>query len=78
MSFCFLYNVVLENHSVQNSPWGRSIACSRSMAGDAKACFSFKIEYCAVIRYLYLKGKTGKEIHGKLADVYESSAPSYA
>ena len=22
MSFCFLYNVVLENHSVQNSPWG--------------------------------------------------------
>ena len=19
---CFLYNVVLENHSVQNSPWG--------------------------------------------------------
>ena len=22
MSFCFLYNVVLENYSVQNSPWG--------------------------------------------------------
>ena len=22
MSFCFLYNVVSENHSVQNSPWG--------------------------------------------------------
>ena len=22
MSFCFLYNIVLENHSVQNSPWG--------------------------------------------------------
>ena len=21
MSFCFLYNVVSENHSVQNSPW---------------------------------------------------------
>ena len=48
------------------------------MAGDAKACFSFKIEDCAVIRYLYLKCKTGKEIHGKLADVYESYAPSYA
>ena len=33
MSFCFLYNVVLENHSVQNSPWGGgggSIASSRS------------------------------------------------
>ena len=28
--------------------------------------------------YLYLKGKTGKEIHGELADVYRSSAPSYA
>ena len=22
MSFCFLYNVVLENYSVQNFPWG--------------------------------------------------------
>ena len=48
------------------------------MAGDAKACFSSKVEYRAVIRYLYLKGKTGKEIHGELADVYGSSAPSYA
>ena len=49
-----------------------------NMASDAKACFSSKIEYRAVIRYLYLKGKTGKEIHGELADVYGSSAPSYA
>ena len=48
------------------------------MASDAKACFSSKVEYCAVIRYLYVKGKTGKEIHGELADVYGSSAPSYA
>ena len=47
------------------------------MASGAKACFSSK-EYHAVIRYLYLKGKTGKEIHGELADVYGSSAPSYA
>ena len=45
------------------------------MASDAKACFSSKVEYRAVIRYLYLKGKTGKEIHGELADVYGSSAP---
>ena len=49
-----------------------------NMASDAKACFLSKVEYRAVIRYLYLKGKTGKEIHGELADVYESSAPSYA
>ena len=49
-----------------------------NMAGDAKACFSSKAEYCAVIRYLYLKDKTGKGIHGKLADVYGTSAPSYA
>ena len=49
-----------------------------NMASDAKACVSFKVEYCAVIRYLYLKGKTGKEIHGELADVYGSSATSYA
>ena len=48
------------------------------MASDAKACFSSKGEYRAVIRYLYLKGKTGKEIHGELAEVYGSSAPSYA
>ena len=45
------------------------------MASDAKACFSSKAEYRAVIRFLYLKGKTDKEIH---ADVYGSSAPSYA
>ena len=48
------------------------------MASDAKACFSSKVEYRAVIRYLYLKGKTGKEIYGELAHVYGSSAPSYA
>ena len=48
------------------------------MASDSKTCFSSKVEYRAVIRYLYLKGKTGKEIHGELADVYWSSAPSYA
>ena len=31
-----------------------------NIASDAKACFSSKVEYCAVIQYLYLKGKTGK------------------
>ena len=34
MSFCFLYNVVSENHSAQNSPpggGGGSIASSRSI-----------------------------------------------
>ena len=40
------------------------------MASDAKACFSSKVEYCGIIQYLYLRGKTGKEIHGKLANVY--------
>ena len=48
------------------------------MASDAKACFSSKVEYHAVIRYLYLKGKKGKEIHSQLVNVYGSSAPSYA
>ena len=47
-------------------------------ASDAKACFSSNVEYCAVIRYLYLKGNTGREIHDELADVYGSSAPSHA
>ena len=49
-----------------------------NMAIDANKCFSSKVEYRAVILYLYLKGKTGKEIHGELAEVYGSSAPSYA
>ena len=49
-----------------------------NIARDAKACFSSTVEYRAVIRYLYLKGKTGKEIHGELADVYGSFAPRYA
>ena len=49
-----------------------------NMASDAKVCFSSKAEYRAVIWYLYLKGKTGKEIQGELVDVYGSSAPSYA
>ena len=48
------------------------------MASDAKVSFSPKIEYRAVIRYLYLKGKTGQEIHCELTNVYRSSTPSYA
>ena len=47
-----------------------------NMASDAKACFSSKVEYRAVIRYLYLKDKTGKEIHGELTDLSVSSATS--
>ena len=49
-----------------------------NMATDAKACFSSNVEDHAVIQYLYLKGKTGKEKHGELADIYGSSVPSYA
>ena len=48
------------------------------MASDAKVSFSSKVEYRAVIRYLYLKGKIGQEIHCELTNVYGSSAPSYA
>ena len=48
------------------------------MASDAKAYFSSKVDYRAVIWYLYLKRKTGKEIRGELTDFYRSSAPSYA
>ena len=49
-----------------------------NMASDAKVSFSSKVEYLAVIRYLYLKGKTGQELHWELTNVYGSSAPSYA
>ena len=52
--------------------------CMSNMASDAKVSFSSKVEYGAVIRYLYLKGKTGQEIHSKLTNVYGSSATSYA
>ena len=48
------------------------------MASDAKASFSSKVENRAVFRYLYLKGKTGQEIHCELTNVYGSSAPSHA
>ena len=48
------------------------------MASDAKVSFSSKVEYRAVLRYLYLKKKTGQEIHCELTSVYGSSAPSYA
>ena len=44
----------------------------------AKVSVSSKVEYHAVIRYLYLKGKTGQEIHCELTNVYGSSAASYA
>ena len=49
-----------------------------NMASDAKVSFSSKVEYRAVIRYLYLKGNTGQVIHCELTNVYGSSAPSYA
>ena len=48
------------------------------MNSDANACFSSKVEYRAVIRYMYLKGKTCKEIHDELAYVNGSSESSYA
>ena len=48
------------------------------MASNAKVSFSSKFEYRAVIRYLYLKGKTGQETYCELTNVYGSSAPSYA
>ena len=51
MSFCFLYNVVSENHSVQNSPWGGggSIASSRSINLD-----TLKLSQDIHKMYLYL------------------------
>ena len=47
------------------------------MASNAKVSFSSKVEYRDIIRYLYLKGKTGQEIQCELTNVYGSSAPSY-
>ena len=39
---------------------------------------SSKVEYRPVIRYLYLKGKSGMEIHGELANDYGASTSFYA
>ena len=36
------------------------------------------MKYRVVIRYLHLKGKTGKDVHSELVDVYWYSAPSFA
>ena len=49
-----------------------------NIASHAKVSFSSKVEYRAIIRYLYLKEKTGQEVHCELTNVYGSSAPSYA
>ena len=42
MPFCFLYNVVSENHSVQNFPWGGegSIVSSRSSGSNTDCSFT--------------------------------------
>ena len=48
------------------------------MASNVKAHISSKVEHRAVIRYLHLKGKTGKDIHAELVYMYGSSAPSYS
>ena len=39
---------------------------------------AYHLKFSTVLYFSTLKGKTGKEIHGELADVYGSSAPSYA
>ena len=44
----------------------------------AKACFSSNVKYRAVIRYLYLKGKTSKENTASKPMFYRFSAPFYA
>lgn len=36
-----------------------------------------KLEYCAVIKFLHLKGKTLTEIKAELDSVYGDAAPSF-
>ncbi len=45
-------------------------------SGDSDK-LSSQTEYRAVITYLYLKGKTGMDIHLELVNVYGDSGPSY-
>ena len=44
-------------------------------ASDTKTCFSSKLEYSALIRYMNLKEKEGDS---ELTNVYASSIQSYA
>ena len=58
MSFCFLYNVVSENHSVQNSPWGGggSIASSRSICeSGVRVCMSKTITKSGYLTPLFAR-----------------------
>ena len=49
MSFCVIYSVVLVNHSVQNSPWGRGpISSARSIYRNI---YGLKYIYCVLNIY---------------------------
>ena len=69
MARCFIQNdrarLIIDHTKIlpcQATLTGRAMS---NMASDAKAFFSSKVENIVVIWYLYLKGKTGKEIHGE-------------
>ena len=53
MSFCFLYNVVLENHSVQNSPWGGGGGGGEGglLPAQGLICFCYKISFLPISKY---------------------------
>ena len=48
-----------------------------NMTSKIKACFSSKLKYSAIIRYLIFKGKAGTEINNELTYIYGSSVLSY-
>ena len=59
MSFCLLYNVVLENNSVQNSPWGRgSISSSWSISFYHFVVYLFKRYFLYCIKLTLIKDLT--------------------
>ena len=52
MSFCFLYNVVSENHSVQNSPWGGGGGEGGLLPAQGLCYLVFKVHVVAKLTYL--------------------------
>ena len=52
----FWLGLLLFTKRESRTPTFKILVSVSNMASDAKTCFSSKVEYRAVIRYLYLKG----------------------
>ena len=63
MSFCFLYNVVSENHSVQNSPWGGGGSIASSRSSELKKSFVSAVTCSALEKAKFCLWKVRYGLH---------------